>query len=69
MALVSGFAFEVGCFEGYVADFEDADGYGVVFVFAEGFEEAGEEGGADDLVFCCFGVGEDDGCFLVVDAV
>ena len=34
MALVSGFALEVGGFEGDVGDFEDADREGVVFILS-----------------------------------
>ena len=69
VALVATFALESEIFEGDVADFEDLDGDAVVFVFAEGFEEAGEEGRAHDLVFGRFGVGQADGGVAVVDAV
>lgn len=69
MALIAGFALEMGRFEGYVADFEDADRYGVVFILSERFEQPGKERGADDLVFCCLGVGEYNSCLLVIHAV
>ena len=39
MALVAGFAFEVGRFERDVADFEDFDGQVVMFVLAERFQQ------------------------------
>ena len=56
-------------FEGHVADFEDADRDRVVFVLAQGFQEARQERGADDLVFCRFRIGKFDSRGAVVGAV
>ena len=69
VALIAAFALEGLILEGYVADFEDLDRDAVVFVFFEGLEEAREERRADDLVFCCFRVGQPDGSVAVVDAI
>lgn len=69
MALIAAFALEGSILEGHVADLEDLDRDAVVFVFSQGLEEAGEEGRADDLVFCRFRIGQPDGRVAVVDAV
>jgi len=44
-----------------VGALENSDREGLHPVCVYGFEEAGEEGGADDLVFDGFGVGEPGG--------
>ena len=69
MALVATFALEGEVLEGDVADLEDLHRDAVVFVFAQGLEEARQEGGADDLVLGRFGVGEADGGGAVVGTV
>ncbi len=69
VALIPRFALEVWRFESHVADFEDLDRDAVVFVFAQRLQQAGKEGGADDLIFCGLWVGEFDGRGAVVDAV
>jgi hypothetical protein len=69
VALVSAFALQVGSFERDIADFEDLDGQAVGFVLADCLEQAREEGGADDLIFGRFGVGEADSGGAVVFAV
>ena len=69
VALVAAFALQGHVLEGDVADFEDLDGEAVVFVFPQGFEEAGEEGCADDLVFRCFRIGQSDGGGAVIDSI
>ena len=50
VALVAALAFAARVLEGDVADLEDLHRHAVVFVFADGFEEPGEQGGAHDLV-------------------
>lgn len=52
-----------------IADLKDPKWERVLPVFADGLEHAGEEGGADNLVFDRLGVGEDDGEGTRVDAV
>ena len=69
VSLVTGFALQVRGFESDVADFEDLDRDAVVFVFSQRLEEAGEQGGAHDLVFCRLWIGEFDGRGTVVFAV
>ena len=69
MTLVAAFAFERHVFECYVANFKNFDGDAVVFVFSKSLEEAGQEGCADDLVFCRFRISQSDGRRAVVDAI